>query len=194
MLFYKLSKNAALEDLQDGGLALVVPQRRLVELNRTALEVVGLLDGRTALDDVAVAIAQKHDLPVAQISKDIEELIEELNRNGVIEFQTGSKEGAKMKNSDAVYYLRNTDVVLREEDQDGALLFNPDTNRVEVLNSTGLFIWQQCGAAHTLDEILAEVKKAFDEVPENQVAEDVQKFIEGMLASGFIGKVESRKK
>ena len=99
-----------------------------------------------------------------------------------------------MKTSDAVYYLRNTDVVLREEDQDGALLFNPDTNRVEVLNSTGLFVWQQFGAAHTLDEILVEVKKAFDEVPENLVAEDVQKFIDGMLASGFIGKVESRKK
>ena len=77
---------------------------------------------------------------------------------------------------------------------DGALLFNPDTNRVEVLNSTGLFIWKHCADAHTLEEIVAEVKKAFDEVPENQVAEDVQKFIEGMLASGFIGKVESRKK
>jgi hypothetical protein len=194
MLFFKLSKDAVLEDLQDGGLALVVPQRHLVGLNKTALEIVGLLDGRTALDDVAVGLAQNHDVSMTQLTQDIGELIAELDRSGVIELQAELKEGAEMKTSDAMYYLRNMDVVLREEDQDGALLFNPDTNRVEVLNSTGLFIWQQCGAAHTLDEILAEVKKAFDEVPENQVAEDVQKFIDGMLASGFIGKVESRKK
>jgi hypothetical protein len=194
MLFYKLSKNTVLENIKDGGLALVVPQRRLVELNRTAGEIVGLLDGSTALDDVAVAIAQNHDIPMAQITQDIGDLIAELDQSGVIELQSELKESADMKTSDAVYFLRNTDVVLREEDQDGALLFNPDTNRVEVLNSTGLFIWKQCADARTLEEIVAGVKKAFDDVPESQVAEDVQKFIEGMLASGFIGKVEGRKK
>ena len=92
----------------------------------------------------------------------------------------------------ATRFLRNPDVVLREEDPDeGALLFNPDTNQVKVINSTGLFIWQQCGVAHTLDEIVAEVQKGFDEVPQEQVAQDVQVFVDGMLTSGFIGTVET---
>lgn len=93
----------------------------------------------------------------------------------------------------ATCYLRNPDVVLREEDpEEGALLFNPDTNQVKVINITGLFIWQQCGEVRTLDEIIAEVKKDFEEVPLEQVAQDVQEFVEGMSASGFIGTVEMK--
>ncbi len=91
----------------------------------------------------------------------------------------------------ATYYLRNPDVVLREEDPDeGALLFNPDTNQVKVINITGLFIWQQCDVARTLEEIVNEVQKGFDEVPSEQVTGDVKEFVDGMLASGFIGTVE----
>ena len=91
----------------------------------------------------------------------------------------------------AIKLLRNPDVVLREEDPDeGALLFNPDTNQVRVINSTGLFVWQQCGVARTLDELVAEVQNGFDGVPLEQVVDDVRMFIDGMLASGFIGTIE----
>ena len=91
----------------------------------------------------------------------------------------------------AANFLRNPDVVLREEDPDeGALLFNPDTNQVKVINTTGLFIWQQCGVSRTLDEVVAEVQKEFNDVPFEQVFEDVKIFIDGMLDSGFIGIVE----
>jgi hypothetical protein len=98
-----------------------------------------------------------------------------------------------MTTSVATCFLRNPDVVLREEDADeGALLFNPDTNQVKVINTTGLFIWQQCGEARTLDEIIAEVQKDFDDVPLEQVTQDVQEFMDGMVASGFIGTVETK--
>ncbi|MGB8214216.1 MAG: PqqD family protein [Anaerolineales bacterium] len=94
----------------------------------------------------------------------------------------------------ATRFLRNPDVALREEDPDeGALLFNPDTNQVKVINATGWFIWQQCGVARTLDEIVAEVQKGFDEVPSGQVTQDVHRFVDEMVASGFIGIVEATK-
>jgi hypothetical protein len=90
----------------------------------------------------------------------------------------------------ATCFLRNPDVVLREEDSDeGALLFNPDTNQVKVINTTGLFIWQQCGEVCKLDEIIAKVQKGFDDIPLEQVAVDVQEFLDGMVVSGFIGTV-----
>lgn len=87
-------------------------------------------------------------------------------------------------------YVRNPDVVLREEDQDGALLFNPDTNQVKVTNATGLFIWQQCDGTRDLGAIATAIQEAFDEVSADQVAHDVKEFIEGMITSGFIGTVE----
>jgi Coenzyme PQQ synthesis protein D (PqqD) len=87
-------------------------------------------------------------------------------------------------------YLRNPDVVLREEDPDGGLLFNPDTNRIRVINHTGLFIWKLCDGMHFLDEIIKGIQEAYDEVPVDQVAEQVKGFVDEMVSSGFIGTVE----
>ncbi len=88
-------------------------------------------------------------------------------------------------------YIRNPDVVLREEDEDGGLLFNPDTNQVKVINATGLFIWQQCDGTHDLTDVVTALQEAFDEVPADQVTQDVQEFVEAMLESGFIGTVDT---
>ena len=85
-------------------------------------------------------------------------------------------------------YLRNPDVVLREEDEDGALLFNPDTNQVKVINPTGLFIWQQCDGQKGLDGIVKALLEAFEDAPADQVSQDVQEFLDGMLQSGFVGQ------
>jgi hypothetical protein len=98
-----------------------------------------------------------------------------------------------MKVSTLARFLQNPDVVLREEDtEEGALLFNPDTNQVKVINTTGLFIWQQCGIARSMDDIVAEVQKGFAEVPTDQVHQDVEDFLNDMLSSGFIGTVENK--
>jgi len=84
-------------------------------------------------------------------------------------------------------YVQNPDVNLREEDEDGALLFNPDTGRVQLLNSTGLYIWKLCADGHTTSEIIAAFRSDFDEVPEDKITADVELFISQMMDSGFIG-------
>lgn len=86
----------------------------------------------------------------------------------------------------SVLYARNPDIVLREEDEDGALLFNPDTSEVRVLNATGLFIWKRCGGA-AMDELLAAVTDAFEDVPQGRVRSDVEDFVSGLLEAGFMG-------
>ena len=88
-------------------------------------------------------------------------------------------------------YLVNPDVVLREEDEDGGLLFNPDTNQVKIVNSTGLFIWKQFCCATELEFVLDALQANFEAVPVGEVENDVKEFLEGMLANGFIGLVES---
>ena len=40
-------------------------------------------------------------------------------------------------------YYRNPDVVIHEEDPDGALVYNPDTDQIKVINQTGFFIWMR---------------------------------------------------
>jgi hypothetical protein len=87
-------------------------------------------------------------------------------------------------------YLCNPDVVLREEDEDGGLLFNPDTNQVKVVNKTGLFIWKQFEQINTFSSVREAIQLTFDEVPENEVTADLQDFLDEMIRTGFIGAVE----
>lgn len=87
-------------------------------------------------------------------------------------------------------YIQNPDVVLREEDAQGGLLFNPDTNQVKVVNPTGLFIWKQCRSGRKRNEIVTAMAASYEDIPEN-MTEDVQEFLAGMLQTGFIGTVES---
>lgn len=83
-------------------------------------------------------------------------------------------------------YARNPDVVLREEDSNGALLFNPDTNQIRVVNLTGLFIWKQCDGKNNLPAIVAALKEAFDGVPEKEVNGEVKAFVNDMRTNGFL--------
>ena len=87
-------------------------------------------------------------------------------------------------------FMKNPDVVLHEEDPDGALVFNPDTDQIKVLNQTGFFIWRLCDGSHDMERIIARVRETFDGVPEDQVLIQVQDFVDDMVGSGFIGTVE----
>ncbi len=82
-------------------------------------------------------------------------------------------------------YLRNPDIALRDEDESGCLLFNPDTGEVLVVNDTGRFIWDLCEKAVTMTEILMSFGEAYESIPEN-LSEDVEQFVSAMTKGGFI--------
>lgn len=82
-------------------------------------------------------------------------------------------------------YLRNPDVALRDEDESGSLLFNPDTGEVLVINDTGRFIWNLCSEGITIDRIIEEFNKAYSDIPE-ALPEEVDQFISTMTKGGFI--------
>jgi hypothetical protein len=83
-------------------------------------------------------------------------------------------------------YVCNPDIVLREEDDSGTLLFNPDTGDVLVLNDTGRFIWDSCRNGAVVGDILADLDEAFDGVSPD-APEEVESFLSILLAGGFLG-------
>ncbi len=83
-------------------------------------------------------------------------------------------------------YIINPDVSCREEGPDGALLFNPDTNQVVVLNVTGLLIWEALASPRTRDEVVEVLLARCDNVPQG-VADHVGRFISELETKGFVG-------
>jgi len=88
-------------------------------------------------------------------------------------------------------YVKNPDIVLREEDEGGALLFNPDTGAVRLLNLTGLVIWKLCDGKHDLKSITEELSQSFETGPEDEVKGDAVEFIDGLINDGFLGIEQS---
>jgi hypothetical protein len=87
----------------------------------------------------------------------------------------------------------NPDVVLREENEDGGLLFNPDTNGVKVINITGLFIWKQFLSPNRADAVVKAILENFEDATEENVFKDLNAFLNEMIQTGFIGELVEKK-
>jgi hypothetical protein len=91
---------------------------------------------------------------------------------------------------DSIRYIVNQDVNLREQDANGALLYNPDSDRVQLVNSTGLFIWKLCEQGRTVNEIVTALQADFDDVPFEAITTDVEEFVAVMVDSDFFSVLQ----
>jgi SynChlorMet cassette protein ScmD len=82
--------------------------------------------------------------------------------------------------------IANPSAVLREEFDEWALLFDPDTGSVVGLNPVSVFIWKRLDGNHTHADILGELKDHFENVPE-EAEEHVKGFVEDLVERGFAG-------
>ena len=82
--------------------------------------------------------------------------------------------------------VTNPVVVLREEFDDWAVLFNPDTAGAVGINPVGVAVWKLMDGERNLKEIVVHVKDQFDDVPET-VDEELTDFVENLAESGFVG-------
>jgi hypothetical protein len=88
------------------------------------------------------------------------------------------------------HYAVNPEVVVREKDSHGALLFNPDTNQLRAINETGFFIWSLCDGSRNIDSLAQAIRDAYEGVPEREVLREVTAFLKTMVADQFLGVVE----
>jgi SynChlorMet cassette protein ScmD len=82
--------------------------------------------------------------------------------------------------------LINPVVVLREEFDDWAVLFNPDTAEAVGINPVGIAVWKQMDGRGTVDQIALKIQEQFAQVPGTAPAE-IEKFVADLEKRGFIG-------
>jgi SynChlorMet cassette protein ScmD len=85
------------------------------------------------------------------------------------------------------YPVAKSVVVLREEFDEWAVLYNPDTSDAVGVNPVGVAIWKLLDGKHTLTDITAEIKSNFEEVPETAV-DDLAAYIHSLEERGFVVK------
>jgi SynChlorMet cassette protein ScmD len=95
------------------------------------------------------------------------------------------RKGARMV-SGTEKFIVNPVVVLREEFDDWAVLFNPDTAEAVGINPVGVAIWKLMDGTRNLNDIVEEIKKSFDDVPES-VVEETKKFADDLVEAGLVG-------
>jgi SynChlorMet cassette protein ScmD len=67
--------------------------------------------------------------------------------------------------------IANPTVVLREEFDDWAILFNPDTADAVGTNPVGVAVWKLMDGRHNLEEIVTKIKDQFTDVPDAAATE-----------------------
>ncbi len=82
--------------------------------------------------------------------------------------------------------IANPNVVLREEFDDWAILFDPDTGNAFGLNPTSVFIWKHLDGQHSNEDILENVHENCEDVPQD-AGEHVNGFIQELVEKGLAG-------
>ena len=185
---YALKDEVAIEDFDNEALLLHCDKNRMLQLSSLARDILAKLNGERTISQIAEEIASEYEKPLNEVLVDVREVLSNLEAEGVLKpLKTFSMRGPSQMSD--IQYLANPDVSCREEGTDGAILFNPDTDAILVINPIGLMIWQALEQARTKDDIVANLMESCEDVPPDQVTTDVNEFIETLESGGFAGKI-----
>ncbi|MBI4767443.1 MAG: PqqD family peptide modification chaperone [Deltaproteobacteria bacterium] len=82
--------------------------------------------------------------------------------------------------------IANPLVVLREEFDDWAVLFNPDTARAVGINPVGVAVWKGMDGKSSLEKIVSGIRDCFEGVSDN-ILQEVTSFVNTLAEEGFVG-------
>ena len=82
--------------------------------------------------------------------------------------------------------IANPVVVLREEFDNWAVLFNPDTAEAVGINPVGVALWKIMDGERSLEDLVMQINHHFSDVPDS-ATEDVSRFVSELTQKGFVG-------
>jgi len=82
--------------------------------------------------------------------------------------------------------VANPLVVLREEFDDWAVLFDPDTGNAFGLSPVGVFVWKLLDGCHAEEDVLTKLRESYEDVPE-EVEDHIRDFIRSLVERGVAG-------
>jgi len=87
--------------------------------------------------------------------------------------------------------VANPTVVLREEFDDWAVLFDPDSGDAYGLDPVSVFIWRLFDGKHTPREIIDKLRQECENGIPDEAPDHLKKFIEDLTSKGLVGYAEA---
>lgn len=80
--------------------------------------------------------------------------------------------------------IANPVVLLREESDDWAVLFNPDTNEAAGVNPVGIEVWKRMDGRSSIEDIVSAIESSFEDTPDIALNE-INAFVNTLAENGF---------
>jgi len=80
---------------------------------------------------------------------------------------------------------RTNPVVSFGNEEDGAVLFNPDSDETAIINVSGRMLWHYLQSPHTVAEMARYLREQYPDATLEQVSQDVDRFVKE-LATVFL--------
>lgn len=80
--------------------------------------------------------------------------------------------------------IANPSIVLREEFDDWAFLFDPDSGDTMGLNPIGVFVWKHLDGSHNVEDIVKDLQNNCEAVPD-EAKDHLRDFIKGLVERGL---------
>ncbi len=82
--------------------------------------------------------------------------------------------------------IANPMVVFREEFDDWAILFDPDSGVAFGVNPVGALIWKSLDGKHDIDSVMNNIRSCFSDIPED-IELHIKEFLQELVKKGFAG-------
>ena len=80
--------------------------------------------------------------------------------------------------------IANPAVVLREEFDNWAILFDPDTGQAFGINPLGVLVWKSLNGKYTIDDILERIHESAEHVP-SEAEDHIRNFLRTVVELGL---------
>jgi DNA-binding Lrp family transcriptional regulator len=179
-LRYALRNEVAIEDFGERSLVLRCDALDMREVNAAGRKILARLDGERTVADIAGA--------ASMTAVEVAAALQEMERQGIVR-QAAALSKERPGNVSEAKFMADPDVSFRPEDDAGGILYNAETDVLEVVNPTAAEIWKFLAAPRTPAEVVAHLLDVCDGADREQVERDVRDFLESMRSKGFVGTV-----
>jgi len=191
-LQYKLCDDISIECFGERSLIFLASRLEVIEINVVTRQVLELLNSNKKLGEVVSIIVKDFKVHEKEVAEDIFRVIDDLCRQGVLKpvVQLKKRMRGEKVDKELIKYIADPGISFREENSDGGILFNVDTNNLYIINTVGVLIWKfLLPYPRTKLEVISHIMEKCENVPDDQIEEDISNFLKNLYIAGFIGEV-----